>query len=52
MIIYRIVFSDYIFLVLGIIGLILSQFENRVPLKLMLEVGGWGSSVATLHYCT
>ena len=42
--------ADYIFWsVLGIIGLILSQFENRVPLKPVL--GGVGS-VAPLHYCT
>ena len=34
------------FMNLGIIGLILSQFENRVPLKLVLEGAGsvapWG----------
>ena len=31
--------ADYIFWSFGIIGLILSQFENRVPLK---PVQGWG----------
>ena len=41
--------ADYIFWSFGIIGLILSQFENRVPLKPVL--GGVGS-VAPLHYCT
>ena len=42
--------ADYIFSgPLGVIGLILSQFENRVPLKPVL--GGVGS-VAPLHYCT
>ena len=41
--------ADYIFCSFGIIGLILSQFENRVPLKPVLgEVG----SVAPFHYCT
>ena len=39
----------YIFWSFGIIGLIPSQFENRVPLKLVL--GGVGSG-APLHYCT
>ena len=34
-------------LALGIIGLILSQFEYRVPLKPVLEGAG---SVGTLHY--
>ena len=33
----------------GITGLILSQFENRGPLKPVL--GGVGS-VSSLHYCT
>ena len=33
----------------GIIRIILSQFENRAPLKPVL--GGMGS-VETLHYCT
>ena len=32
-----------------LLGIILSQFENRVPLKPML--GGAGS-VAPLHWCT
>ena len=42
--------ADYIFFwSFGIIGLILSQFGNRVPLKPVL--GGMGS-VAPLHYCT
>ena len=41
--------ADYIFWSFGIIGLILSQFENRFPLKPVL--GGVGS-VALLHYCT
>ena len=42
--------ADFIFSwFFGIIGLILSQFENRVPLKPVL--GGVGS-VAPLHYCT
>ena len=45
----------YIFWSFGIIGLILSQFEYRVPLKPVLGVGGWGGggrSVAPLHFCT
>ena len=33
----------------GIVGLILNQFEYRAPLKSLL--GGVGS-VALLHYCT
>ena len=41
--------ADYIFWSFGIIGLILSQFEKRVPLKPVL--GGVGS-VASLHYCS
>ena len=41
--------ADYMFWSLGIIGLVLSQFENRVPLKPVL--GGMGS-VAPLHNCT
>ena len=40
---------DYIFWSFWIIGLILSQFENRVPLKPAL---GGVSSVALLHNCT
>ena len=39
----------YIFWSFGIIGLILSQFGNRIPRKPVL--GGVGS-VASLHYCT
>ena len=41
--------ADYIFWSFGIVGLILSPFENRVSLKPVL--GGVGS-VAPLHYCT
>ena len=41
--------ADSIFWSFRIIGLILSQFGNRVPLKPVL--GGVGS-VAPLHYCT
>ena len=40
--------AGYIFCSFGIIGLILSQFENRVLLKPVLE--GLGN-VAALHYC-
>ena len=40
--------EGYIFLSPGISGLILSQFENRVPLNPVLGVG----SVAPLHYCS
>ena len=39
----------YIFWPFGIIGLILSQFENRVPLKPVL---GGVASIAPLPYCT
>ena len=39
--------ADYIFWSFGIIGLILSQFENRVPLKLVL-----GVRVVLNHYIT
>ena len=39
--------EDYIFWSFGIIGLILSQFENRVPLKLVL-----GARVVLNHYIT
>ena len=41
--------ADYIFGSFWIIGFILNQFVNRVPLKPVL--GGVGS-VAPLHYCT
>ena len=41
--------ADYIVWPFGIIGLILSQFVNRVPLK---PVPGSVGSVAPLHYCT
>ena len=43
------VHHHYIFLSFRIIGLILSQFENRLPLKPVLRDVG---SVAPLHYYT
>ena len=39
--------ADYVFSVFWIIGLILSPFENRVPLKPVLGGGGGG---AVLHH--
>ena len=46
--------DSIIFMSFGIIWLILSQYENRVPLKPVLRGGGGGGgcSVTTLHYCT
>ena len=41
--------ADYIFWSFGIAGSILSQFEDKDPLKRMLRGVG---SVATIHYCT
>ena len=42
--------ADYMFWSFGIIGFILSQFENRVPLKPVLVGRGGGVAWAVLHH--